>query len=299
MLKAILKKIRSFLMDQTNLKIHQLNEYTTATSDQFVSIQQKLLLSQATDSDRPLSDYGFSVFSESDEDGILLRIFAIIGFRNKVAIDVGGGSGLGGSNTANLILHHGFDGLLIEGNNENAEYLRKIYGEKRQTRHYPPRVICEYVTTANINSLFTDNSIAGEVELLSIDIDSIDYWIWEAIDVISPRVVVVEIQCILPADVSWTVPKDFCETVFETIDNRRYGIYNSASLRAFERLGKSKGYRLVATSKLGFNAFFLRNDLGIDKIPAISVDECLDKPFVKWAQKTFYGKIKDLDWTEI
>jgi hypothetical protein len=204
-----------------------------------------------------------------------------------------------GSNTANLFLHHGFSGLIFEGNNENAEALRLAYSTQKATRHSPPEIICEYVTPKNVGHLITSKGVKGEIDLLSIDIDSIDYWIWDAITVIEPNVVVVEVQCILNENESKTVPPDFKETLFETIDNKRYGVYNSASLKAFTKLACKKGYSLVATSQLGFNAFFVKNRFVNDCLPEISVTQALDKPFVKWAQKTFGEKVKRLEWTEV
>ena len=51
-------------------------------------------------------DTGFSVYSQNDEDGLLLYIFSLIGSTNKICVDVGSGSPSGG-NTANLILNWG------------------------------------------------------------------------------------------------------------------------------------------------------------------------------------------------
>jgi hypothetical protein len=57
-----------------------------------------------------------------------------------------------------------------------------------------------------VDSLITANGIKGEIDLLSLDIDGVDYWIWNAIEAISPRVVVAEIQAIWGTEASVTVP---------------------------------------------------------------------------------------------
>ena len=77
----------------------------------------------------------------------------------------------------------------------------------------------------------------GEIDLLSLDIDGIDYWIWEALEVIRPRVVVAEIQCIWGADRAVTVPYD---PQFRAEYVQGFGIYSGASLKAFIKLGSAQ-----------------------------------------------------------
>lgn len=304
MFKRLIKKffldpIRTIVDRSVSSNLNTFDEKYTSKLDKLIALDQKLLFFQMRQAGCKLSDTGFSIFSESDEDGLLLYIFSKIGFTNKVCVDIGGGAGLMGSNTANLFLHHGFSGLIFEGNNDSAEALRLAYSAQKATRHSPPEVICEYVTPKNIDHLITSKGVKGEIDLLSIDIDSIDYWIWDAITVIESNVVVVEVQCILDENESKSVPPDFKETLFETVANKRYGVYNSASLKAFTKLASKKGYSLVATSQLGFNAFFVKNEFVNDCLPEVSVKQALDKPFVKWAQKAFGEKVKRLEWTEV
>lgn len=304
MFKRLIKK---FFLDPIETRVDRsvssslnaLSEKYTSGLDNLITINQKLLFFQMQKTYCKLNDISFSIFSESDEDGLLLYIFSKIGFKNKVCVDIGGGAGLMGSNTANLFLNHGFSGLIFEGKNDNAEALRIAYSSHNATRHFPPEIICEYVTPKNIDHLIESKGVKGEIDFLSIDIDSIDYWIWDAITVIEPNIVIVEVQCILDENESKTVPPDFKETLFETVDNKRYGVYNSASLMAFTKLASKKGYTLIATSQLGFNAFFVKNKFVNNCLPEISVKQALDKPFVKWAQKEFGDRLKRLEWIEV
>ncbi len=298
-MKFILNRFQSVIRYIVANEFKAVQEKIDSQFEDLKQVHQKLLFNQMKASDFNTKEAGFSVFSESDEDGLLLNLFAKIGFDSKTIVDIGGGSGLQGSNSANLILHHGFSGLIIEGKEENVEALKLAYASKQKTKHSPPKIISAFVTVENINKHIEENGITGSVDLLSIDIDSIDYWIWDAITIIDPRVVIVEVQCILDENESKSVPPEFKETVFETVDNKRYGIYNSASLLAFNRLANRKGYRLVATNQLGFNAIFIKNELAISSVPTISVKEGLDKDFVKWAQKVFGSKTKELLWTEV
>jgi len=242
-----------------------------------------------------LDEVGFRVFSEADEDGILHYIFSLVGTTNKKLVDVGA-AGLSGSNTANLLVNDGWTGLLIEGDPARVEQMKKFYAECPDTAHYPPSCVSAWVTAENINDLVRDGGMSGEIDLLCIDIDGIDYWLWKALDAVTPRVVVVEYQCIWGPERSVTVPYD---PKFQAGFDGRYGIYNSASLAAFVKLGRTKGYRLVGSHRYGYNAFLVRNDVGLDCLPEVPAESCFGHPFTRWAIDTFLPKIEKLAWVEV
>ena len=240
-------------------------------------------------------EVGFSVYSDADEDGILHFIFSIVGTLNKKLVDIGAAT-ISGSNTANLLINNGWTGLLIEGNEDSYNATKEFYSSCQSTSIYPPKILHQWVTAENINALIKDGGFDGDIDLLCIDIDGIDYWAWKAIDCIRPRVVLVEYQCIWGPEVSVTVPYN---SDFKAEYSGRYGIYNSASLSAFVKLAEDKGYRLVGSHRYGFNAFFIRNDIGQDILPEINPNECFRHPFTDWANETFLSKIKDFDWVEV
>ena len=97
-----------------------------------------------------------------------------------------------------------------------------------------------------------------------------DFWIWKAIQGISPRLVVVETNPVWGPETSVSVPYD---PNFK-LDFSKRPYYCSASLPAFVKLAHEKGYRLIGVHRLGFNAFFLRNDLGRDLIPTVTPADC-------------------------
>jgi hypothetical protein len=135
-----------------------------------------------------------------------------------------------------------------------------------------------------------------EIDLLSLDIDGIDYWLWKAITVIRPRVVVAEVQVIWGDSRSVTVPY---RSDFRAEYLHGFGIYCGASLPAFVKLARAKGYRLVGTQCHGYNTFFLRDDVGQDSFPEISTSEWARLPFVEWANETLLPLVKDKTWVEI
>ena len=246
----------------------------------------------------PLPSFGdveFRAYSQNGEDGILLYLFSLIGTTNKVAVEICAGDGVQ-CNATNLILNHGWTGLLVDGSEEQVRKGRAFFASHPDTFSFPPTFAHEWVERETINDVIAKHGIGGEIDLLSIDLDGVDYWVWDALDVIRPRVVVVETQCIWGADVAVTVPyaRDFQAPLVDG-----FGIYGGASLPAFVKLGRRKGYRLVGAQALGFNAFFLRDDLGIDLLPEVVAASCLDRPFVRWAAARFLPLVRDKAWVEV
>jgi len=153
-----------------------------------------------------------------------------------------------------------------------------------------------WITAENIDSLIGGNGFRGEVDLLSLDIDGIDYWLWNAIEVVSPRVVIAEVQAIWGSERSVTVPysPDFRAGFFNG-----FGIYSGASLPAFVKLAAKKGYRLVGCERYGFNAVFLRNDVGQREFPEVPARDCFNHPFAKWAYDELRPMVADKEWIEV
>ncbi len=209
-----------------------------------------------------------------------------------------GASGINRSNTSNLIINHGWKALLVDADNEAIDSAKRFYSTCPDTTVFPPTLVSAWITAKNINAILKENDYTGEIDLLSIDIDGIDYWIWKSITVVNPRVVLVEYQTILGPERSVTVPnKPEFKAGFSA--DGRFGIYNGASLPAFVKLGKQLGYRLIGCHHYGFNAFFLRNDIGKDIFSEISIEECFKHPFTEWDRNKFESEVNLKKWTEV
>lgn len=241
-------------------------------------------------------DISFGEFSQTNEDGILLYIFSLIGCTNRICLDVVF-ENPNGSNTANLILNNNFNGLLICSNDEKKNETDKFFKLNR-TRLFPPLVCSKFVKRENINEIsskihdkFTVEN--HEIDLLSLDLDGVDYWIWDALEDIVPRVVVVEYHNVLGME-SVTIPYDENFNRFNIHEN-----YLGASLPAFVKLARKKGYRLVGCNIHGYNAFFIKNDLGHEYFPEVKAEECLSKHQAKFAHEKYYEGIKDLPWIQV
>ena len=151
-----------------------------------------------------------------------------------------------------------------------------------------------WIDVERVNALLTDNGLRGEIDLLSIDIDGNDYWVWKAVDSVQPRVVVVECHNIWTADRAVTVPY---RSDFSKSDG--HPDYSGASLLALVKLGRTKGYRLVGCNRYGFNAFFVRQGIGEAVLPEVAPEACLGHPQALRGQRTRYLEVKDLEWVEV
>jgi hypothetical protein len=299
-MKNILKSAYHKVANNITWQIRELlrkTEQTTASeqSCQLVLKNQYKQLSLADLSKYPFAEVGFRTYSQNSEDGILLFLFSILGTVNKTAVEICASDGIQ-CNTANLIINHGWRALMFDGDANAVAKGRKFYRSHPDTFSLPPVFEHAWITRDNVNRLITDQEIYGEIDLLSIDMDGVDYWIWDAITCISPRVVVAEVQCIWGSEKSVTVPYD---ENFKTQFINNFGVYSGASIAAFVKLAKKKNYRLVGFEKYGFNAFFIRNDVGADAFPEITLKGYDDIPFVTWAKKEFMGTIQDMIWQEV
>jgi hypothetical protein len=240
-------------------------------------------------------DVEFRAFSQNGEDGILLFIFGLIGMGNRRSVEICAGDGIQ-CNTANLIVNHGWNGLMFDGNERLVQVGRSFYAGLGDTSCHPPTIVNDWITRENINEIIEKNGFEGAVDLLSLDLDGVDYWVLEALDVVRPRVVIAEIQCIWGADRAVTVPyrQEFRAGFIDT-----FGVYSGASLPAFVKLARRKGYRLVGVQRLGFNAIFIEDGVGEDLLPEVEIASCVDRPFVTWAKRELLPKVANLEWVEV
>jgi len=243
-------------------------------------------------------EVGFNVCSSNYEDGILLYIFSIIGMTDKKCVDIGSGT-IKGSNVANLIINHSFKGLLIDSDPKSIKIAEEYYSNHPETSLFLPTLVASTATAENINTILVENKYVGEVDLMCIDIDGVDYWIWKAIEVIQPRVVVVEYQDILGPERSWTVPYKGDFNVHDYGVNKQHNNYCGASLSAFVNLGKQKGYRLVGCNKGGWNAFFVKIGLADKYLPEVTVGSCFKYEFNQFGIEKRFPLVKDMEWVEV
>jgi hypothetical protein len=243
-----------------------------------------------------LCESGFRVYSEFEEDGMILYVLAMIGFRSKRVVEMCCGTGRECMAT-NLILNHGFDGYLFDGDPANIELAQTFFRSKKDCLLYSPVLRNAWITTDNVNNLLVESGCGGEVDVFSLDMDGNDYWIWQAIKAIKPRLLVCETHNIIPSDQSLTIEY---QPDFECWSKSGHEQdYRSVSLLAMVNLCKEKGYRLIGAHRHGFNAFFLREDEGRNFFPEVSVEEVHDNYWTKSGQANRWPLVKRMNWVKV
>jgi len=207
-------------------------------------------------------------YSQNGEDGILLYLFDQIGTNSKFFIEIGAGGNT--SNTLNLALNFGWKGAFIDGDINQLNITKKQF-DKSDSKLNRFKYIDSFIFKNNINEILNDNDVPKEIDLLSIDIDGNDYWIWESISNICPKVAIIEYNASLGDEEALVMNYNKNHSKYE---KHHLGWYHGASLMALAKLANIKGYSLVCCDSLGVNAFFVRNDLLNEKIKEADVQEC-------------------------
>jgi hypothetical protein len=213
----------------------------------------------------------WKVCSQFGDDGVLLYIFSKIGVTNRRFVEFGVQDGRQ-CNTANLSINCGWSGLLMEGNPSDAARAIEYYSSRSEIKPGQVTVIQSFITAENINDLISSNGVNGKIDLLSIDIDGNDYWVWKAITCILPRVVVIEYNATLGTEKSLTIPYDPKFMRNGTPEDNNSWFFG-ATLRAMTKLATEKGYVLVGCISNGGNAYFIQKDLCCDGLRSLSVEE--------------------------
>jgi len=187
---------------------------------------------------KKLSDHGFDVYSQSGEDGIVEKIFDIIGTTSKVCVEFGAWDGFYLSNTANLWARQGWKGVLIEM--DSARFKQLV----ENTKPYHCRCLAARVEGAGANTLeniLKRESVTEPVDLLSIDIDSDDYYVLQSLAELRPRLIICEYNPTIPPQME-LVPEP--------------GNYFGCAALSLVKLAEKKGYKLVAVTNS--NCFFVQ-----------------------------------------
>ncbi|MCH2233480.1 MAG: hypothetical protein MK078_04430 [Crocinitomicaceae bacterium] len=258
-----------------------------------VQIQQRQLylnyLEQKDAGKTPkLKDTGFRVFSQFEEDGLLLFVLTILGMPNKTFLEIGADDGVN-SNCANFYFNFGYHGLFIDGNETAIERGKRFYSKNPHPWMYQPEFLCSKVTAENINDLVSSKGFSGDIDLMSIDIDGNDYYVWKALKTVKPLVVIIETHIefgyndiVVPYDANYIYPG-------------KHPDYHGASPVAMVKLAKHKGYRLVGANQRGFNLIFVREGMAEKELPEVTVESILQHPSAIKAQERFEA-IKDWEY---
>lgn len=199
-----------------------------------------------------LERHGYKVWSQNDEDGILAEIFRRIGAVSRTFVEFGVSDGRE-CNSLKLLVE-GWRGLWMESGAASCAAIRRVFAAPLAEGRLELKETS--VTAENIDGLLAGAraAAAGELDLLSIDIDGNDYHVLKSIRSVRPRVIVIEYNGKFPPPMDVVPPYDPAHR-WDGTD------YAGSSLQAIAGLAGRRGYRLVGTNLTGANAFFVRGDL--------------------------------------
>lgn len=208
-----------------------------------------------------INQYERRWMSQNGEDGIIAEIFKRIGTTSEFFVEFGVEDGLT-CNCAFLARHQGWGGLFVEGADE---YYRRALDNYR--RFDKVKVLQRFLTAENILETMRDCGVPHELDLLSIDVDGNDYWLWSALRELRPRVVVIEYNAAYRPPARWVMEYK-SDHQWDGSDD--FG----ASLAALCDLADATGYDLIGTDRTGTNAFFMRSDITAESgLPRLSAEQ--------------------------
>jgi len=232
------------------------------------SVLQSLIIAKTNSSKyhiKCLSDVEFSGFSQWGEDGIIDWLVEQLPGIPRTFVEFGVGD-YRESNTRMLLNLRNWHGFVMDG---SAEHIANIKGQEVSWR-FDLTAQCAFVDRDNINQLLGASGMSGNVGLLSIDVDGNDYWVWQAIETVSPAIVVCEYNAVFGDLRQISVPY---QGDFQRTRAHHSNLYFGASLPALTELANQKGYVFIGTNSNGCNAFFVGKDVApavIDSITEIT-----------------------------
>jgi hypothetical protein len=183
-----------------------------------------------------------NIQSQFGEDGVIEEIFNRIGTANKICVEFGAWDGIHLSNTWNLWHNKEWNALLIEGDKAKFDLLVSNTSNFKNVYPYLTYVSTEGDTA--IESILNKVSFPKDLDLVSIDIDGDDYYIFESLINFTPRLILIEYNPTVPPGV-------------EIIQKR--GEYFGSSALSLLKLGHKKGYKLAHMTDT--NMFFINENL--------------------------------------
>jgi hypothetical protein len=224
---------------------------------------------------RRLEPFGYKVYSQNDEDGILAEIFRRLGITNGSFCEIGVEHGLECNSL--YLLHQGWRGCWLEANEKMRSPIMSTFASLILSRRLVLGI--GFITPDNINASLsgTLSGIGVEAEaldFLSLDINGMDIWLWEALTA-RPKVICIEYNAKFPPPLSK-------KPVLNPRNVWNGGDYMGSSLSALCETARAKGYRLVGTNLVGGNAFFVREDLAGGKFEDPATVEHLYNPPRYW-----------------
>lgn len=211
-----------------------------------------------------IQDAEFKVFSQWGDDGVIQYLINHLEIENKFFVEFGVEDYLE-SNTRFLLINNNWSGLVIDGSEMNVAKIKK------DEIYWKHDLIAKsaFITKDNINQLIEEEGVSGEIGLLHIDIDGNDYWIWKALTIVKPIIMIVEYNSVFGCERAITIPyeKDFNRTKAHYSN-----LYAGASLLALCDLAEERGYKFIGSNSAGNNAYFVKEE-AIKDLKALNAEK--------------------------
>jgi hypothetical protein len=211
-----------------------------------------------------LQDAEFKVYSQWGDDGIIQYLLQRVPIEHPAFIEFGVQS-YAESNTRFLLVNNNWSGLILDSGTAHLEFVR----ERGLDWQHQLTARSAFITPQNVNDEFVAGGMRGDIGLLSIDIDGNDYWVLEAVQAVSPRILIVEYNSTFGPEHAIAVPPD---PKFDRTRAHYSNLFFGASVAGFCLLAKRKGFSFVGSNSAGNNLFFVRNDV-VGDLPVLSPAE--------------------------
>ena len=242
---------------------------------QSVLIAESVLAAWRSTPPLSIAEAEFRVFSQWGEDGVIQWLARSIPDISQSFVEIGVES-YREANTRFLLTHDHYRGMIVNAGDDHVRFTRN----RGLAWRHDLDVVSAFVTKENVNDIITSAGMAGTVGLFSLDLDGVDYWVLDALEVIQPQIVVCEYNTLFGSSAAVTVPY---RSDFERMNAHHSGLYFGSSLAALHWLLEQRGYRLVGCTSSGVNAFWVHEDAHAD-VPTTSVENAFRRCGVRQAR---------------
>ena len=250
-MKSLLKRI-SFIKWILELK-NELSlirfQVTTQTKIQ-QEIYKQLFIQYKTSNEKifPYS-FEFQTFSQNGEDGIICEILRRLKIQKGEFLEIGVGDG--SENNTRLLLDLGWNGKWVEGDSNSYKRILKNFSSYLESNKLD--IFNLMVDKDNINETVKKLNVSKDIDVLSIDVDLTTHLVWNSLNFLKPKIVVLEYNGFVPPQVNWQANTNDCKVWDGTINM-------GASLHVIKSISSRKGYTFVGCDLTGTNAFFILDE---------------------------------------
>lgn len=216
--------------------------------------QMHIALLQNGKKAQKLSDFEVKVFSQGGEDGIIDYLINQLGLIYPKVLEIGIGNFL--ECNSRFLMENRLAKVVVVDQNKEAINIIENYPNKWK---YNIHFINQFINLNNVLSIYNQAvQEIGNIDVLSIDIDGMDYWILKAIPKENISIIICEYNSLFKDQIGVSVPYN---ENFDRLSETESGKYFGASLKAFIDYLETNNFQFIGANLTCVNAFFVRKDL--------------------------------------